>query len=106
MIKILLLVILLGMIAYGGTCVYANFFAATGPQSIYDAPDAKDASYYVIIENTGNMMFTDSFDQHGNVYVLHGFWELVGQEFKYRNRDLVLDQAVFGTVTIRARGTE
>lgn len=103
-IKIVLIVIFVGVIAYAGTCAYANFFAFDGGGKV-KLPKFQDAQYSVTIENTGNVLFTNKYDTYGKVYILHGFWELSGKSFAYRDRDLVLDEKIFGTITIKIRPT-
>lgn len=102
-IKILLLVLILAGLAYLGACVYANFFAFNAANPEADLPKAEKAPYVVVIENTGNMFFTAKYDQYGSTIILHGYWEQVGNKFQYRDRDLILDQAIYGTITVRAR---
>jgi hypothetical protein len=100
-----MLVIFVGIAAYSATCAYANFIAPGGSSAtpILKFPEVKTAQYSVTIENTGNVLFTSSYEQYGKVYVLHGYFELVGREFKYRNRDIILDEAIFGKVTVAKR---
>jgi len=43
-------------------------------------------------------------EEVGNrVFVLHSFWEVSGGDFKYRSTPLVLDEKVFGKITIKRR---
>jgi hypothetical protein len=103
--RILKIVMLVGGIlalAYMGSCTYANFFNKPDT-STYKMPEIKTAQYDVYVENTGNLLMTNSYDTYGKIIVLHGFWELVGREFKYRKTDLTLDQKIYGTITITKR---
>ena len=102
--KIVMLLCAVLVVAYLGSCAYANFFAKpdTGASG-YKLPELKEAQYDVYFENTGNMLMTNSYDTYGKVYVLHGYWELVGRKFEYRKADLTLDQKIFGTITITKR---
>ena len=73
-----------------------------------DMPEIAEASHSVYIENTGNLILTDKYEVHGvevgsRVFILHGFWELTGQDFKYKDGDVVLDESIFGEITIKRR---
>jgi len=71
--KIILIVVFIGLLAYLGSCVYATCLPLrgdNGPQ----LPDVDKATYAVTITNTGNLLFTDKYDLKGDVYILHGFW--------------------------------
>jgi len=74
-----------------------------------DMPEVKEASHSVYIENTGNLLLTNDYEVMGDeagsrVFILHGFWELTGQDFKYKSGDIVLDENIFGEITIKRRG--
>jgi len=107
MIKIIILLAMVLAIAWGGLCVHSNFFAEPDTE-MPKMPDAKEAAYGVHIENTGNLLLTNDYEVHGDevgsrVFILHSFWEISGSDFKYRQRMLVLDEGVFGKITIRRR---
>jgi len=74
-----------------------------------DIPKIDEASYSVQIKNTGNLIFTDDYELIGNevgkrVFILHGFWEMRGQDFQYKDTELILDEAIFGEITVKRRG--
>ena len=105
MFKWIALIVFLALIAWIGLAVYAFVNPDTG---LPDMPEADEAQYSVQIKNTGGMILTDIYEVHGfqvgdRVYVLHGYWELSGKDFKYRDRDIVLDEGVFGEITIERR---
>ena len=105
MIKWILLVIFLALIAWIGLAVYAFVNPDTG---LPDMPEADEAQYSVQIKNTGGMILTNEYETHGyqvgaRVYVLRGYWEMSGKDFKFRDRDVVLDEAIFGEIDIRRR---
>ena len=107
MIKIIILVVLLGILFLVGTCVYANFIQKPD-LGIPELPDAQDAGYSVHIKNTGGLLLTNDIEIFGEeegsrVYLLHGYWELSGQDFVFRDRDLVLNESIFGKITVRGR---
>lgn len=103
--KIILIVILLVVVAvifFIGVSVWANFFRA--PEgSLPNMPDVEKASYMVLIKNTGNLLLTNEYEHQGNIYILNGFWELIGQKWKYQDSQLVLDEAIFGKIEIKRR---
>ena len=105
MIKWILLVIFIALLAYLGLCVYSIVNPAT---DLPDMPEADEAQYSVQIKNTGGMILTNEYETHGyqvgaRVYVLHGYWEMSGKDFRFRDRDVVLDEAIFGEIDIRRR---
>ena len=101
-IKVLMIFILVGFLVYGGMCVYANFFA--GAPGEVDLPSENKAQYIVTIEANGRQLFTDEYEQQGAVYILHGYYELVDEKYRYRDRDLRLDTSRFGNIQITSRG--
>ena len=106
-IKVIILGALLLLIAYVGLVIYS---CATdqGDTSQPEMPKSDEAAYSVYIENTGNLILTDDYEVHGSevgsrVFILHGFWELTGQDFKYKEGGIILQEAVFGEITVRRR---
>ena len=108
-IKFLLLIILLGVIAYVGFTCYVNFVEKPGEVgNIPEPPAAAEASYSVYVENTGELYFTDNIEQHGDtpgkrLYVLSGYWHTSGQKFNYRADTAILDENIFGKITVKRR---
>lgn len=98
-LKVILIVLLLGLIAYGGITCYGNFFAGKfgGP------PDSEKAAYAVTIKGTGNTFLTDDYEIKGQVHILHGYWEYDKDKYRYREHDLPLDEAIFGEIEARKR---
>lgn len=108
-VQIFLIIVMMGFLAYGGMCVYANFFAR--PEGSVDLPDVNKARYIFTIETTGRPILTNNYEV-GNilrkgelepVYIIHGYYELIDDKFKYRNIDLRLDEATFGKITVEKR---
>ena len=102
MILVLILLVILAVIFGVGMSVWANFFR-TPEGAIPDMPDIEKATYSVLIKNTGNLLLTSDYEHQGNIYILKGFWELVGQKWKYRKSQLVLDEAIFGKIEVERR---
>lgn len=106
-IKLIILLMLIVMSVWFGTCVYGNFFGKPSGSGI-DTPDIDKAAYSIYIENTANVIYTNDFDQSGSipgqrVYVVKGYWEIQGDDFKYRDNVIMLDERVFGKIQIRRR---
>lgn len=106
-IKIAMIVLLIGVIAYGGMCVYGNYF---GPgTAIGDKiPSASEASHSLIVRNTATVILTNDYEVFGSevgnrTFYLHGYWEMVGRDFKYRDDTLVLSEQVFGQIDLKRR---
>jgi len=105
-IKVIILVVMIALLAYGGLCVYANCIA-TDPSRL-EMPTAEEAPYSFLVENTGTLILSDEYEKFGDTggsctYILHGYWELIGMEFKYRENDIVLSEQVFGEITVKRR---
>jgi hypothetical protein len=109
--KIILIVIAVGVIAYLGVTVYANFINPSGGQSpgatTIKLPDVKEADYALTINSTNKTLLykSSAYEHYGTAHILHGYFELVGKEYQYRNKDLVLDEKAFGKITITKRTT-
>jgi len=107
LIKIIILLGLVGFIAWAGVCAYSNFFAKPDTGGL-DMPKPNEAVYSVLIYNTDRLLFTNDYETFGSEvgkrkYILHGFWEIHGQEFIYQGSDMVLDESIFGVITIKRR---
>lgn len=107
LIKLIMLVALIGVLAYVGACIYGNFFAPGSNPSI-DMPGADEARYSLIIKNTATVVLTDDYEVFGEVvgertYILHGYWELVGNDFRYYSEDMTMPETVFGEINIKLR---
>jgi len=105
-IKVIILVVIVVVIGWIGLSVYSCF----NRQSVerIDMPDQEEAAYSVYIENTGNLILTSEYEVHGSgpgsrIFILHSYWELRGQKFKFMESDIVLSEAIFGEITIERR---
>ena len=104
--KGMILVGVLVLVVYLGVSVYSCFIAQ--PAGQMDAPDSDKAAYSVFIKNTGGLILTDEYETNGTevgsrIFLLHGFWEAKGQKFSYKATDLILNEAIFGEITVRRR---
>ena len=108
-IKVILIIVIVGVVAFVvGPCVYYNFIEQPGGLSTNDMPDMEDATHSFRIENTGGLILSSDYEQHGEgvgarIFILHGFWEMRGNKFKYVASDVVLDEKVFGKITVKRR---
>ena len=106
MLKVIVLIVVVVAVGYGAFCCFAILNPQTG---LPNMPDQGEAQFRVYINNTGNILYTDDYTQYGfeegkRVFILHGYWELSGKDFKYRDRNSPpLDEAIFGEITIKRR---
>ena len=111
-IKTILLIILLGVIGYVGLSVWSC--ACGGPSLIggdtvkSNMPCKEDATHSFQIKNTGGLILASDYEQHGTtvgsrIFVLRGFWELRGNKFSFVAGDIVLDESIFGKITVEKR---
>jgi len=95
------------VLVYAGITIWSCIGGQNNPNQP-DIPKVDEASYSVQIKNTGNLIFTDDYELIGNeagkrVFILHGFWEMRGQDFVYKDTELILDEAIFGEITVKRR---
>lgn len=79
-----------------------------GQSGVPEMPEVAEASHSVYIKNTGNLLLTSDYEVLGEeagsrVFILHGFWEMRGQSFVYKDSDIILDEGIFGEITIKRR---
>jgi len=105
-ILIIILIVIILIVAWMGLSIYSCYDrqAISGT----DIPDRSKAAYSVYIENTGNVIYTDDYEVHGSevgsrIFILEGFWEISGKEFIYRDTEIILNEAIFGEITIKRR---
>ena len=96
----LLIVLGVGLLAYLGGCVWANFFAGDGAVKL---PDINKAHYAVTIRSTGQVLFSDKVADKGQTVTLTGYYEYTGKRFVYRKAPLTLDESLFGQVSVVKR---
>jgi hypothetical protein len=106
--KVLLIIILVGVIAYAGVCVKANFLDGI-TKATPEPPDMKAAKYELTIEATRQVYYSNSVDQKGEaldqrVFTLHGFWQMVKGKWVYVKTDSPpLDEVTFGKIRLERR---
>ena len=105
-LRIILIVVFIGLIAYFGMCVYGNFIEPS--LSDIDLPDTSEAQYSLLVKNTATVILTNDYEVFGEdvgsrTYRLHGYWELIGNDFEYRDSDIVLSEQIFGEIILKRR---
>ena len=106
MFKWILLIIILVVVGYGGLSVYSN---CKGPDTNQpDMPTSNKATHSFYIENTGGLILSSDYEQYGHevgkrLFELHSYWEMRGNKFKFVDDDIMLDEAIFGEITVKRR---
>ena len=88
-------------VAYLGACIYANFIQREPGE--YRVPSVTKAQYEITIHNTGKVLYADSYEYVGSEFILQGYWELIKSNFIFRDRQITLDESIFGEITVRSR---
>ena len=106
-IKVLIIISIIAGVGYAAITVY-SCVTHEPDTGLPDMPDASEAQYGVHIENSGNLLLTNEYEIYGTeigsrVIVLQTFWEVSGSKFKYRPTPIVLEEKIFGKITIRRR---
>lgn len=106
-IKVTIIIVMTLGIGWGGLCVYANIVDKP-PEGTIEMPNSDDAEYSIYIENTGNLLLTSDYEVHGSepglrTYILNGFWQVSGNSFKYNGGTLILEEKIFGKITVGRR---
>ena len=107
MSKVLLIiavVVLVGVVAW----IILAFIPQGNDTGIPDMPKLEQATHSVYIENPGKLLLTSDYEVHGDtvdsrLYILHGFWEMRGNKFKFVDGDIILDESIFGKITVKRR---
>ena len=104
------ILIIIGIIFLCGLAYVIFSVAVTcgGPDTNpHDMPDA-DKATHSFSWSSGGLAFSSDYETHGSevgkrIFILHGYWELRGQKFKYLDGDIVLDENIFGKITVKRR---
>ena len=90
------------VVAYIAVTIMAN--VATKQQvASAEPPTLSQAKYEIILNSTRNMIYTDSYELKGSVYLIHSYWELANGKWTIRKIDLPLDQNVVGKISVIPR---
>lgn len=102
-LKIVILIILLAALMWVGTCAYANIVERLGDNHP-KMPSIDKARYTVTIRSIGETYLTNKYTKlSDNQYILHGYWEIRDNKYRYRALDLSLDEYYFGDILIERR---
>ncbi|MBU1027404.1 MAG: hypothetical protein KKA31_06720 [Candidatus Margulisbacteria bacterium] len=107
-IKIIVIIGLVALVAYGGLCGMANCsntaaIVGLQPEDL-ERPTVQEALYKVLIVNTAKVVYTNDVEQIDGIYILHGYYEIIDNDtFIYRELDLRIDPAIFGEIKLTVR---
>jgi len=105
-LKLFALVAIILGIAWLGLSVYANFQEYNFIEIKNDVSIEK-AQYEFKIGTTGEILLTEDFDSvksgDRSKYVLHGYYKIIGEKWKYNKSDLTLDENYFGRIDYQLR---
>jgi len=98
----------MGILAIGAMLLVVAWIILSCVANIQATPKAlkaPDAQYNVVILNAGTHYMANKIDSYGTtvgsrVFILHGYWELVGTRYNYRSTDLPLDEKLYGRIDI------
>ncbi len=107
-IKIFVIMAIIGGAVLIGMSVYVAACNKPAGPTTPKTPDAKEAEFSVLLESTGQVVLTNKYEQIGEkigsrVFILRGYWELQGTAYKLRKADIVLDEKIFGKITVTRR---
>jgi hypothetical protein len=82
--------------------------ACYNPNAGPDMPNESKATHSFYIKNTGGLVLSSDFEQHGQevgsrVFILNGFWEVRGNKFKFVPGVIIIDEGIFGEITVKRR---
>lgn len=67
-------------------------------------PNVDKAKFQVLITANGRILYTDDYDeQTEDVYVLHGYYELKDNKYRWHEADLKIDVYYYGDIIITKR---
>lgn len=106
-IKVLIIIAIVIGLLWSGACIYGNFIAQPD-DGMPNMPEKTEATHSVLIRNTGGLLLVTDYEVFGDdvgkrTIVLHGFWEVRGNDFKFVNADIILDENIFGVIIIKRR---
>jgi len=100
LIKGIVLIVLLAVIGYIGLVFYS---CTIGNPGNVGAPSADEAAYIITVENTGRIFLTSDYKKIDTTYTMNGYWVFEGKKFEFKNKEYLLDETIFGEVTVRRR---
>lgn len=102
LIKVIIIIILLLGLVYGAITIYscATYNNVDGEIKM---PSERRATHTIYFENTGGMILAKDFTEADGVITVDGYWEISGTQYVYKDNTIKIDEAIFGTVTIKPR---
>jgi len=89
------------IVLWVGLSIWGNIANNDG---VPDPPDENKAAYLVVLQATGQEIYTDKVSDSGNgIYELNGYYELIKNKWVYNDTILPLDKYYFGDITVRRR---
>ena len=106
LLKVLLIFAAVVGIAWMGLSLYANFQEYNFIE-IKSEPSVEKAQYEFRIVTTGEVILSQDFDSvvsgDRQKYILHGYFKVDNDKWKYIKSDLILDENYFGEILWRVR---
>jgi len=106
LLKVVLIFAAVVGITWMGLSIYANFQEYNFLE-IKSEPTIEKAQYEFRIITTGEVILSQDFDSVASgdrqKYILHGYYKVIGDKWKYVNSDLPLDENYFGKIQWRIR---
>lgn len=100
-----ILAIVVGIV-WMGISIYANFQEFNFIE-IKNEPSVEKAQYEFKIVTTGEVLLTQDFDSSASgdrsKYILHGYYKIIKDKWKYNKSDLSLDENYFGRIEYQIR---
>jgi len=106
-LRVIMIIAFIAVLSYIGITVYGNFFNSGSDVNV-QMPSGSQARYSLVVKNTATVILTNDYEEFGDevgnrTYLLHGYWELVGSEFRYYDSDIVLSEQIFGEIVLKRR---
>jgi predicted negative regulator of RcsB-dependent stress response len=108
--KVLGIIIMLGVIAFVGTCSWQWYKGSKQDTASPEAPSIAKAGYSLRITNTGATLYTTkvietlSTAQGKSIFTLpNGYWEANADKYVFKKVSLSLDEKIFGEIEVKKR---
>ena len=99
-LKTIVIIVIVIAVFYFGLSIYGNIVEP----GVAKVPTIDKAEYIVHIKTTGQRLFTNDYsvvkDGH---YVVHGYYELKSNKWRWIDTDIPLDEEYFGPIEITRR---
>ena len=97
-IKILVIIFMVAAGAWFLISILGNTLLADNP------PDQPDTKFKFLIINTGEYIFTDDYTEvYRGSYILHGYYELKDNKYRWHEKDLPINDDYFGPVVVTSQ---